>query len=140
MIDLKAIAKKYNIEFYEYDELEKNSGYYACGEIVIATKFDKEEFKVAVFFHELGHHFTRDKEFDSLFLRERASWQTGIEMAKEYNIVFSKEALKFANKCLRYYFFYEYNEIYSKILRRYTNKNLKYLLLCLWKNSFRCFV
>jgi hypothetical protein len=83
-----------------------NSSYYAGGskpDIFIGIYDDMELEKIS-FFHELGHYFEKlDRNMCNSYDIEAEAWRIGLEKAKEFNVSFTDNAIKWANDQLETY-------------------------------------
>lgn len=68
-----------------------NKSYIIGCDTIVLGLYDNKEKRIASLFHEIGHTLVKNDE--SQYKREKEAWEIGIELAKEYNIDFSKETL-----------------------------------------------
>ncbi len=65
--------------------------------------YNDEELKILSFFHELAHVIGRPDDFATKYLNEKYTWALSYELAKQYNINFSKKAKRWARIALSTY-------------------------------------
>lgn len=107
-------AKKYNVKLIDvavqadYHErvempaetyIEKS---YCTGNEIILGIYADPEIRLAAFFHALGESLS-EVNARNKYDQECAAWQCGFRLAKENNIVFSEETIKWCRKQLSAY-------------------------------------
>lgn len=118
----KIIADKYKIDLYfvkkgdEFCEADGEDSYInrsaSAGKEIWIGIYDCEEFKLASFFHEVGHiidpiDWSINADSETMYKSEVWAWEIGFKLAEVYGITFSDRVKLWAKKQTETYINYE---------------------------------
>lgn len=105
MKNIKNIAKEFNIRInWEKGLINQSWSSYS---LITLGEYENKELELISFFHELGHNkisqdFIKKWNYNTLLI-ELECWNIGLEIAREINILFSDNAIKWGfNQALSY--------------------------------------